>query len=160
MERRGIAGPFRCPLCAANSESISHLFFNCSYSISIWQEVMLNEDDGFQWNGNNQEFFINWENRYKGELGQKKGLRACWSKLPKIVCWCIWLERNQRIFQNRSQPAWRVTAKINALLGEVVRCTVNPNNKAKLTKKEKKWMQRFNIQENNSTVIKNWRIGK
>ena len=38
---------------------------------------------------------------------------------------------------------------------------MNPYNKAELTEKEKKWMQRFNIQENNSTVIKkleNWEI--
>ena len=77
MERRGIAGPFRCPLCAANPESISHLFFNCSYSISIWKEVIIKEEDGFSWNGNNQEFFIHWDRMYKGELGGKNGVRAC-----------------------------------------------------------------------------------
>ena len=71
LEKRGIAGPFRCPLCAVNSESLSHLFFNCPYTVSIWKEVMLNEEDRFQWNGSNQDFFINWENMYKGELGIK-----------------------------------------------------------------------------------------
>ena len=88
-------------------------------------------------------------------------MRACWQKLPKIVCWCIWLERNQRIFQNKSQPAWQVSAKIKALLGEVVRNTKIPPNKAELTEKEKIWMQSLKIQENNSIAInklENWEI--
>ena len=105
LERRGHAGPFRCPLCVANTETISHLFFNCPYTISIWNGIVQNEDAGFHWNGSNQEFFIHWGKMYKGELTKKKGLRACWQKLAKIVCWCVWKERNQRIFQNRHQPA-------------------------------------------------------
>ena len=40
LEKRGIAGPFRCPLCAENSESISHLFLKCPYTTLIWKEVM------------------------------------------------------------------------------------------------------------------------
>ena len=42
---------------------------------------MQNEGDGFQWNGSNQDFFINWEKMYKGELAKKNGVRACWMKL-------------------------------------------------------------------------------
>ena len=116
---------------------------------------MQNGGDGFQWNGSNQDFFINWEKMYKGELAKKNGVRACWLKLSKIVCWCIWIERNQRIFQNRNQPAWKLNVKINALLGEVVSSTTIPNNKSELTEKEKKWMQSLNIQENNSIALKN-----
>jgi len=86
---KGIAGPFCCPLCAANSDTISHIFFKCSYTISIWKEVMQNGGDGFQWNGSNQDFFINWEKMYKGELAKKNGVRACLLKLSKVVCWCI-----------------------------------------------------------------------
>ena len=161
LERRGIAGPFRCPLCVVNTETITNLFFNCPYSVSIWNEVIITKDDGFSWTGNNQDFFIHWDRMYKGELGGKNDVRACWQKLPKIVCWCIWLERNQRIFQNKSQPAWQVSVKIKALLGEVVRNTKIPPNKAELSEQEKLWTQSFKIQEKNSKVIKkleNWEI--
>ena len=153
MERRGHAGPFRCPLCVANTETISHLFFNCPYTISIWNGIVQNEDAGFHWNGSNQEFFIHWEKMYKGELTKKKGLRACWQKLAKIVCWCVWKERNQRIFQNQHQPVWKLIVIINALLGEVVSRSTIPSNKADLTSKEKKWMQNFKIQVKNSIVV-------
>ena len=96
---------------------------------------MQNGGEGLQWNGRSQDFFINWEKLYKGELAMKNGVRACWLKLPKIVCWCIWIERNQRIFQNKLQPAWKLNVKINALLGEVVRSTKILSNKAELTQK-------------------------
>ena len=56
---------------------------------------------------------------------------------------------------------WKVIVKIKALLGEVVRSTTIPDNKAELTEKEKIWMQSFNIQENNNIAInklENWEI--
>ena len=46
MEKRGFAGPFRCPLCAVDSENISHLFFKCSFAAAVWNEVL---------NGNNAQ---------------------------------------------------------------------------------------------------------
>ena len=114
-----------------------------------------------QWAESIQELFINWENRYHGKLVQKKGVKDCWLKLLKITCWCIWLERNQRIFQNKSQPEWKITTKINALLGEVVRSKKIPNNNAELTEKENKWMQSLNIQPTNSIAsnkLEDWEI--
>ena len=98
---------------------------------------------------------------YKGELEHKKGVIACWLKLPKMVCWCIWIERNQRVFQNKSQPAWKVVANINTLLGEVVSIAKIPNNKEELTVGEKKWMQKLNVLAENSINIKkleDWEI--
>ena len=40
MERRGIAGPFRCPLCATAGETITHLFLQCPYAKSMWEDVL------------------------------------------------------------------------------------------------------------------------
>ena len=154
LEKRGIAGPFRCPLYAENSKTINHLFLNCPYVIYVWKEVMMNGSDGSQWTGNIQDCFINWEKCIVGELAQKKGLRACWLKLPKIICWCIWIERNQRIFQNKNQPAWKIVAKTNALLGEVVSISKIPNNKVGLTDNENNWMQSLNIHVANSIAPK------
>ena len=75
-------------------------------------------------------------------------------KLPKLICWCIWIERNHRVFQNKSPPAWKITAKINALLGEVVSISKIPNNKDDLTDKEKNWMHSLNIHAVNSFALK------
>ena len=154
LEKRGIAGPFCCPLCTENSKNINHLFLKCPYAISVWKEVMKCGGDGFQWPKKIQDCFLNWEKMYQGELVQKKGLRACWLKLPKLICWSIWIERNHRVFQNKSQPTWKTTTKIDALLGEVVSISKVPNNKADLTDKEKNWMHSLNIHDVNSFVPK------
>ena len=66
-------------------------------------------------------------------------------KFPKIICWCIWNERNQRIFQNKTQPEWKTIVKAIALHGEVVRNSNIPSNNEKLTEIEKVWMQSLNI---------------
>ena len=74
---KGIAGPFRCPLCAVSSETISHLFLKCPYALAIWKEVTKYGGDGQQWAESIQELVINWENRYHDELAQKKGVKDC-----------------------------------------------------------------------------------
>ena len=82
-------------------------------------------------------------------------------KLPKIICWCIWNERSHRIFHDKCQPAWKIAAKANALLGEVVSISKIPNNKEKLTDTEKNWMQSLNIRAANSMKAKkseDWEI--
>ena len=66
-------------------------------------------------------------------------------KFPKIICRCIWNERNQRIFQNKTQPEWKIAAKAIALHGEVVSNSNIPSNNENLTEIEKVWMQSLNI---------------
>jgi len=85
LEKRGIEGPFICPLCCENNETILHLFFECNYAKTEWS--MLTEP----WFGkveipsNMQQCFTNWEKAFKGDLNNKKGVKYCWMKLPKII---------------------------------------------------------------------------
>ena len=74
-------------------------------------------------------------------------------KLPKIICWCIWNERNHRIFQDKIQPAWKIAAKVNALFREVVSVSKIPNNKENLTDNEKNWMHSLDIKTVNITIV-------
>ena len=75
-------------------------------------------------------------------------------KLPKIICWCLWNERNHRIFQDKNQLAWKTAIKINALFGEVVSISKIPNHKENLSDKEKNWMQSLNIMAVNDMAAK------
>ena len=82
-------------------------------------------------------------------------------KLPKIICWCLWNERNHRIFQDKNQPAWKTAIKINALFEEVVSISKIPNNKENLIDNERNWMQSLNIKSVNSMAInklEDWEI--
>ena len=84
--------------------------------------------------------FYNWENLYQGELFEKRGVRTCWLKIPKLICWCLWNERNYRIFQEKNQPMWKTAIKTQALLMEVISISKIPSNKGSLMDKEKEWM--------------------
>ena len=103
-------------------------------------EVLKHWGDGMHLPDHIHDCFLKWDNLYQGDLNQKKGVKACWMKLPKIICWCIWNERNHRIFQGKIQPAWKIAAKAMALLEEVVSISKIPNNKGKLIENEKDWM--------------------
>ena len=86
LERRGIDGPFRCPLCAAEGETTTHLFLKCSYANSVWKDALE------CWGGIKRmpvsihDCFYNWEIFYQGELSEKRGVRTCWGVIPKIIC--------------------------------------------------------------------------
>ena len=82
-------------------------------------------------------------------------------KIPKLICWYIWNERNLQIFQNKTQPAWKIAAKVEAMLGEIVRNSKIPSNKGKLNAKEESWMQRLNIKPVRDEVarsLEKWEI--
>ena len=40
LMKRGFAGPFRCSLCSEANENIQHIFLDCPYAISVWNEIM------------------------------------------------------------------------------------------------------------------------
>ena len=68
LEKRGLAGPFGCPLCAEAFENINHLFLKCPYVISAWKDVLKRWGDGVHLWDKIQACFLNWENMYQGEL--------------------------------------------------------------------------------------------
>ena len=82
-------------------------------------------------------------------------------KLPKVICWGLWIERNHRIFKDKHQPAWKTAIKINALLKEIVRISKIPNNKGNLTDNEKKLMHSLDLKTANHMVankVEDWEI--
>ena len=96
----------------------------------------------------------NWENLYPGELNEKRGVRSCWLKIPKLICWCLWNERNYRIFQDKMQLTCKVVVKIQALVMEVNNISKIPSNKGTLTEKEKEKMKNLTPLADNLVAAK------
>ncbi|XP_031127426.1 uncharacterized protein LOC116029515 [Ipomoea triloba] len=78
-----------CPMCGLEPESVVHLFVNCTFVHACWNE--LNRD----WRMEYVESFDTW-------------IREVWDVLPKemiikivIVCWGLWQNRNQMVFNNQ-----------------------------------------------------------
>ena len=85
----------------------------------------------------------NWEKLYQGELTEKMGVRSYWLKIPKLICWCLWNERNYRIFQDKKQTTCKIAVKIQALIMEVISISKLPSNKGTLTETEEERMRNF-----------------
>ena len=75
-------------------------------------------------------------------------------KLPKVICWCIWIERNHRIFQDKALLAWKIVVKAHALISDIVSAMVIPQNKSKLTDNEMNWMQSLNPSVEDNLALK------
>jgi hypothetical protein len=39
LKRRGWTGPFRCPLCCHEEETLDHILLTCTYSKELWKKV-------------------------------------------------------------------------------------------------------------------------
>ncbi|WMV36736.1 hypothetical protein MTR67_030121, partial [Solanum verrucosum] len=84
----------KCILCDDESENIEHLFFNCSYSGQVWQNVLRWQAIQRQALGWHEE--QRWaQEQYKGKMPEAEIFRI---SLTASVYY-IWQERNQIIFQ-------------------------------------------------------------
>lgn len=103
----GIAVSDQCKLCERFQETQEHLFFNCPISKQIWTAVIgklgcttfaLNLDSTLEWLLNNH-----WTSKL-----QKNLVSLCLS----VAVYCIWKERNQRLYNGLSRDPQTITGDI------------------------------------------------
>lgn len=83
LQKRGIVGPSRWPLCDKSEESISHLFLLCLFSRSVWS---LDHGPLFlrtSWPSDLSSFFASWPNFM---WAPKSSFKELWIALPKYFC--------------------------------------------------------------------------
>ena len=94
--KRSFHGPFRCHLCCCEEESIDHLFIHCTVSRDFWHSISSYITSLKAWQGTNSlEAWNNWTREHSGKP----------INMPLLVCWAIWIARNQIIFNNKD-PHW------------------------------------------------------
>ncbi|XP_074298000.1 uncharacterized protein LOC141628800 [Silene latifolia] len=95
IRKRGVSLPSRCVLCYDAAESNSHLFFECSFSKTLMQQVL-------NWQGVCRRVLSLKHELYRLSLNRGKGVRkrvACCAVAAAV--YHIWQERNRRIFEGR-----------------------------------------------------------
>ncbi|XP_074278249.1 uncharacterized protein LOC141601842 [Silene latifolia] len=106
LKLRGMQFATRCSLCEHEEESQAHLFFNCSFSASVWHQLLL-------WMGHTHVGAS-----LEAELTcRNKGIRD-WQKAWFDVSLAasvhqLWTERNARIFQGHTRPVTWIVRRIN-----------------------------------------------
>lgn len=91
----------KCKLCNSEDETHEHLFFQCNYSNQIWQSVKQKLNLNHSLNDTLREVLEYLETR----LQKKNSISNMIDVAIGTTVWHIWIERNQRTFQNKSIPA-------------------------------------------------------
>jgi hypothetical protein len=105
LQVRGWEGPNRCILCKQHSETIPHIFLQCSFTRSVWHQLSLALNLTTPWTGSSvPNCFRNW-------IGDNKNH----SLLPVYLCWQVWKARNSTLFEEKSPSIQRV---VNIILVE------------------------------------------
>ncbi|KAM7481515.1 hypothetical protein LguiB_006098 [Lonicera macranthoides] len=103
--------PACCILCKRDYESIDHLVIHCSFASSVWGNI--SKEFGVQaafprsWC---ELLSIKWTFR-----GNKERSFTLWRCYCKALLWCIWKERNSRIFENKVEDIDKIWDRIKAL---------------------------------------------
>jgi ribonuclease HI len=88
LQARGWTGPSRCPLCKAGYELALHLFVTCQITGVVWQHVLHNLILSTRWTSDSVSSCLN--NWFS--------CKTSYPSLPTIICWNIWLIRNETVF--------------------------------------------------------------
>jgi hypothetical protein len=113
LQRRGWPNEYFCQMCLRSLQSSYHLFFDCPQTRAIWEEVRA-------WPGCRSLSPSEWTSEpamagiwskmiHKAEARYRKGLQS----LFLLTYWCIWRERNCRIFQNKSSTLHTIVPRIH-----------------------------------------------
>ena len=84
-----------CCMCKADGESVDHLLLHCRYAKELWDLVFAMFGVCWVMPGGVRELFACWQ----GKMG-KHPKHLIWRAVPHCLMWCIWRERNLRIFED------------------------------------------------------------
>lgn len=141
LRRRGWQGPSRCPLCMTKEETTDHLLLTCPYAKEVWDIVVKLGPDKFTLPFTASDLLSNWVNRSPFSMRQKDLLKTSWMWLPKFVMWKIWMERNNRLFNEKNCNPIQVATKAKALLSEALDSQTKLQNAHTLESNEDQWLK-------------------
>lgn len=109
-KRHGLQDDDTCVLCDQESETITHLLINCSYSRQVWFSALRR---------------LGWENAAPSSVhfslaewwcAARKRLqkedRKAFDTLTVLICWLLWKERNNRTFDHSVHTIQETLVKV------------------------------------------------
>jgi hypothetical protein len=95
LRNRGFIIPNWCCMCLRNGESIDHLFLHCLVAADLWSLVFGLYGVQRVMPRSVLDLFHCW----LGQLG-RHDYALVWKMIPHCVIWCLWRERNARLFDD------------------------------------------------------------
>ena len=113
LQKRGVQGPSQCYMCFQGKETMSHLLDNCPFAAAIWDKGAMGFRRSDKQRAQPARTLTEWNHKaFKNRI-----IRTIWNALPGMTMWCLWKERNGRIFRdkrNNIEKVWK-TMKYNLL---------------------------------------------
>ena len=111
LQRRHIPHDPVCALCRGAPETAFHLVATCPFSMQVWHKTAQTLGSPFS----NMPMATG--NRLRSRFrNQTRSLpranRATWRATCLLVSWCIWKERNERIFNSKASTTDQVHSRI------------------------------------------------
>nr|XP_027120329.1 uncharacterized protein LOC113737276 [Coffea arabica] len=113
---RGLALPSRCGCCYLAEETLLHVFLTGPVASEVWRRV--SGRFGFQLRNCSSmtSIFISWH--FTSASSTKDHIRAV---MPVVVCWFLWLARNQERYQGRRWEVGRILREMDCFLDQLGR---------------------------------------
>jgi ribonuclease HI len=139
LKKRGWEGPSRCPLCRSQEETPEHLLLECEFSKKVWSHLIGTACPSLP--SKASELLSSWQHLAPFNLRKKHCLKTAWMWTPKFTCWKLWLERNNRIFNEVERLPSQVAIQARTMLAETLQGKANLNNSVQLSEDEDKWFK-------------------
>ncbi|XP_019264507.1 PREDICTED: uncharacterized protein LOC109242131 [Nicotiana attenuata] len=111
-----------CVLCQGQLETRDHLFLHCSYATELWSRI-------WKWIQEDQVSYSNWQHHLQWIIKKAKG-KSNQANICRLVftevSYALWLERNNRIFENRYRHCDSIVREIAYI------CNVRVEPKARI----------------------------
>jgi hypothetical protein len=141
LQKHGIVGPSRCVLCKGAIETIQHLFFECPFSIQVWDLLYRDLQSRYSPPSNWNDMFLNLKQTYSSTFIHKPIFKRIWKAVPKFIYWEIWLARNKANFHYISIHHSRVHSLACNLLYEALHAKgINTSSLGQLDHLEYIWV--------------------
>ncbi|XP_021836449.2 uncharacterized protein [Spinacia oleracea] len=107
LRRWNVIADSVCCLCHSTDESRDHLFFDCSYSADIWNQVL--QRSGIHRTAGTWNEEVQWVQ--KASRSTRSKARMCNSLFCETV-YSIWLARNSKVFSNQLDNSLSIVNRI------------------------------------------------
>ncbi|OVA18949.1 Reverse transcriptase zinc-binding domain [Macleaya cordata] len=111
LKKRGHHIANGCYLCLEQEESPSHLLLHCTYSHKIWDEII----PQFGWCWVCPSSVLSLAQSWSSKSFSKTG-KLIWQFVPVAIFWTIWIERNRRVFDNKSKDPIALSHEVKTLI--------------------------------------------
>ncbi|KAL5732115.1 hypothetical protein ACHQM5_004769 [Ranunculus cassubicifolius] len=111
LKRRGYHMASRCFLCEEEDESIDHLLLNCKLSRKVWDYFWFNSSRTWPNDVGIREFVFQWGSEKFSKAGN-----LYWKLICHAILWTLWVERNNRCFEEKKETEDRLISKVKDLV--------------------------------------------